>query len=48
MFKKYQNDLNQSKCYILLIVLAIIASYGVYIYCSEALIIHLSGENALF
>jgi hypothetical protein len=48
MFSKYQNDFNQSKSYILLIVLAIIASYGVYIYCSDALIIRLSEENALF
>ncbi len=48
MFKKYQNDFNQSKGYILLIVLAIIASYGVYKYCSVSLIIRLSEENALF
>jgi hypothetical protein len=48
MFKNYQNDFNQSKGYILLIVLAIIASYSVYMYCSENLIMRLDDENALF
>ena len=48
LFRNYQNDFNQSKGYILLIVIAIIASYSVYMYCSENLIMRLDDENALF
>jgi len=48
MFWKFQNDFKQSKSYILLIVIAIIASYSVYTYCSVNYIIYLSDENAIF
>lgn len=48
MFSKLKYDFKQSKRYIILIVLAIIASYSVYAYCSENYIIYLSDENALF
>jgi len=48
MVRKYQNDFKQSKNYILLIVLAITASYSVYTFCSVNYIIYLSDENAIF
>ncbi|MCX6293945.1 MAG: hypothetical protein NT127_06595 [Sphingobacteriales bacterium] len=48
MFSKIKYDFNQSKNYIILIILAIIASYSVYTYCSVNYIIYLSDENAIF
>lgn len=48
MISRMQADLKQSKIYIVLITLSIIASYSIYIYCNREQITNLSYENSLF